>query len=67
MTKKNIGDQLIEGLEEAIQYMRGKKTKAIVHEIWVPDHINVLNIRKNMKLTKLQFARKFGFNEDGST
>lgn len=48
MTKRNVGDQLIEGLEEAIQHARGKKTKAIVHKIWVPDHINALNIRKNM-------------------
>ncbi len=36
MSDKNIGDQLIQGLKEAIRYMRGKKTGTIIHKINAP-------------------------------
>ena len=42
MTKKrNIGDEVILGLEDAIDYMRGKKTRAVVHKVEIPDEIDV--------------------------
>lgn len=31
--KRNIGNELIESVKEAIAYMRGKKTGVLVHEV----------------------------------
>lgn len=33
MSKRNIGDEIIEGLESAVQYVRGNKENTIEHKI----------------------------------
>ncbi len=38
MTK--AGKQIIEGLEEAVEFAKGKKTGAVLHTIHVPEKIN---------------------------
>ncbi len=63
MTKKrNIGDEIIQGMKEAIDHARGKKVKAVVHKVEIPDEIDVRAIRKNLHLTSTEFAAKFGFS-----
>src|SRR5215204_547172 len=49
MIKRNIGDEIIKGMEEAIGYMQGKKKHAIVHKVEIPNEIDVRAIRKNLK------------------
>lgn len=64
MTKKrNINDELVEGLESAIDYMRGKKTRAVAHKVEIPDKIDVRSIRKNLSLSRPEFANRYGFSE----
>ena len=63
MTKKrNIGNEIIEGLEHSIKYMRGQKARVRVHKIKVPDDIDVKTIRKKLSLTRQEFADCYGFS-----
>lgn len=62
MTKRNIGDEIIEGMAEAIEYMKGNVNSAKIHKIEVPCNINVRAIRENLKLSRNAFAHSFGFS-----
>ncbi|MBV9576700.1 MAG: helix-turn-helix domain-containing protein [Gammaproteobacteria bacterium] len=62
MTKRNIGNEIIKGMETAIDYMRGKKVHVVVHKAEIPDEINVRAIRIKLKLTRQEFADRFGFS-----
>src|SRR5579883_754636 len=62
MKKRNIGNEIIQGLNEALQYVRGNKKGSITHKIEIPDDINVRAIRTNLKLTRTEFAAKYGFS-----
>jgi putative transcriptional regulator len=63
MKKRNIGDEIIQGMHEAIDHMRGKKKiKAVIHKVKIPDEIDVRAIRKKLNLTRTEFAAKFGFS-----
>jgi putative transcriptional regulator len=60
----DLGDLLIEGLTQAIDHAKGKKTGArervvLVH---VPEKIDVLAIRKKLGLNRTAFAARFGFH-----
>ncbi len=41
MTKRNIGDEIIEGMASAVHYMQGKKTRAVAHKINIPVEIDI--------------------------
>jgi len=60
--KRNIGNELIQGMKEAVCYMRGKKTHTVVHKVKIPDKIDVKSIRRNLKLSRPAFADKYGFS-----
>lgn len=62
MIKRNIGNEIIEGLESAIDYMRGKKASGIVHKVEIPDEIDVRSIREKLQLSRQAFADRFGFS-----
>lgn len=61
--KRNIGKELIEGMEEAVEYMRGKKTRVVTHKVKIPDKIDVRSIRKNLNLSRPEFADRYGFSK----
>ena len=60
--KRNIGNELIQGMEEAIDHMRGKKSHAIVHKVKIPNEIDVRVIRKKLSLSRQEFANRYGFS-----
>ena len=62
MTERNIGDEIVQSLAEAIDYMRGKETGAVVHKVEIPDSIDVKSIREKLKLSRQEFADSFGFS-----
>lgn len=62
MTKRNIGDEIIQGMQNAVDHMRGKKTLAVVHKVKIPDEIDVKKIRNNLHLSRQEFADRFGFS-----
>lgn len=60
--KRNIGNEIIKSMSEAVDYMRGKKMHAKIHKIKIPDQINVKSIRKKLNLSRSAFADRFGFS-----
>jgi len=62
MAKRNIGKEIIDGLEEAVSHLRGKKTGAVVNKVVIPDKIDVRLIRKKLHLSRQVFADRFGFS-----
>ncbi len=62
MSKRNIGDDIIQGMTDAIEYIRGNKTHAVVHKIEIPDDIDVKAIREKLNLTRQEFADSYGFS-----
>ena len=62
MTKRNIGDEIIRGMTEAIEYIRGNETGAVVHKVNIPDEIDVRSIREKLTLSRQEFADSFGFS-----
>ncbi len=59
-----MGDLLIEGLREAIDHARGKRTGARETTVMVsvPDQIDVAAIRARLGLSRPKFAARFGFS-----
>jgi len=63
MTKKrNIGNEIITGLESSFNYVRGKKTRIRVHRVEIPDDLDVKTIRKKLSLSRQEFADCYGFS-----
>lgn len=48
-----------QGLDEAIDFSKGKKLKAIVHDI---NPLDVKNIRANVGMSQNEFANAFGIS-----
>ena len=61
MTKRNIGDEIIQGLEGALRYLDGENADAVVHSVQVPDEVNVRAIRQHSGLSQDRFAERYGF------
>lgn len=59
-----FGDMLLEGLAEAVEHAKGKKTGARERVVMVdvPDRIDVRAIRKALGLNRPAFAARFGFS-----
>lgn len=57
----SIGEDIIEGLEDAIAFAKGDKTRARLTVYQVPT-IDVRGLRSRLRLTQEEFAGKFGFS-----
>jgi putative transcriptional regulator len=60
--KRNISNEIIQEMENAVSFMRGKKARAVVHKVKIPDNIDVKKIRQKLHLSRQKFADKFGFS-----
>ena len=58
--RPTLGARIIEGLEQAVAWTRGKNNKVQVTLVHVPQ-VNVRRVRTKMGLSQAQFATKFGF------
>lgn len=58
--RPTVGGRIIEGLEQAVAWTRGKNDNVRVTLVQVPD-VNVRDVRLKMGLSQAQFATKFGF------
>lgn len=56
MSDKTLFDDIKEGLEEAIEYDKGKNTGAY---IVMPDEVDVKAIREKLDMTQVQFSESF--------
>lgn len=61
MAKRIIDDEIVKGLEDALAFARGKRIKARVHRVRVPEHVNVRAIRRGLGVNQRDFAARFGF------
>ena len=59
MTK--AGEEIMAGINDAIDYMRGDKTKGRAHYI-ITAEIDVKAVRKKTGLTQERFAQTYGFS-----
>src|SRR5437763_13655070 len=59
-TRLTVGARIIEGLEQAIAWTRGKNENVRVTLLRVPK-VDVREVRTKMGLSQAQFATKFGF------
>lgn len=57
-----LGEQIIEGLEEALQYAKGHHQGQRVHKVAIPEHVNVKAIRKRLRMSQREFSATFGFS-----
>jgi len=57
-----IGESILKGAAEALEYARGKKSEAKTHKVLIPKHIDVKAIRLKLHLTRLEFANRYGFS-----
>lgn len=62
MTKRNIANEIIQGMKESIEYIRGNKGSAKIHKVEIPNEIDVREIRENLNLSRKEFADSFGFS-----
>lgn len=60
--KRNIGDEIIQGLEQALAYTRGEPAEVVVHHVSVPEAVDVRAIRQRAGLTQRAFAERYGFS-----
>jgi putative transcriptional regulator len=56
-----LGNRIIEGLEEAISYAKGEDAAATEHVLEVPS-VEVKAIRGKLDMTQEEFAMAFGFS-----
>ncbi len=62
MTNRNIGNEIIQGMTEAIEYIRGDARDAKINKVEIPNEIDVRTIREKLKLSRKEFADSFGFS-----
>ena len=54
--KRAIGSELIEAMEDALAYTKGKRSDHVVHTFGPDD---VRTVRVNLKMSQAEFARTF--------
>ena len=55
-----VGESIIRGMEEAVAYAKGDKTKGREHVVHVPEDIDVKAIRERTGMSQRQFADYYG-------
>ena len=58
----NIGESIIRGALEALDYANGIKDGAKVHKVSVPAEVDVGALRKTLHMSRQQFSNEFGFS-----
>jgi putative transcriptional regulator len=61
---RNVGDDLIKGMENALADVRGTKRAAreTTVAVAIPERIDVAAIRQKLRMTQAQFALRYGFS-----
>jgi putative transcriptional regulator len=62
MKRRNIGDEIVESMREALAIARGEIEPARVHQIPLPLKVDVREVRKQTGLSRAAFAEKFGLD-----
>ncbi len=57
-----LGKEIIQGLQEAVEYSKGHRDGFRVHTVRAPEAVDVRTIRDKLKMSQRQFADQFGFS-----
>ena len=57
-----IGQEIIQGLQEALQYSQGKTKGYRTHVVKPPEKVDVQGLRATLRMTQQEFANRFGFS-----
>ena len=57
-----IGESLIRGAMEALEYAKGQQDGSVTHKVVVPAQIDVAAIRNKMHMSRQKFSDEFGFS-----
>jgi putative transcriptional regulator len=61
----DVGDELIEGMANAVAHAKGRKSAArreTVVAVRIPDRIDVATIRRKLGMSQVVFAARYGFS-----
>lgn len=47
-----IGDEIIEGLRDALQYAEGETTSNKEHRVLIPERVDVRDVRQRLNMTQ---------------
>lgn len=64
-SNRDIGSEILEGLEQAVSFLKGENARAVrVHEVDIPDDldVDVKGIREELGLSQEAFADAYGFS-----
>jgi putative transcriptional regulator len=61
MAKKAF-DDIAAGIEDAVAYAKGDRSRGFKHVVRVPDEVDVRAIRLRFKLSRPKFAARFGLD-----
>ena len=51
-----IGDEIIDGLRDALKYAEGETTSNKEHRVLIPERVNVRDVRQRLNMTQQEFA-----------
>lgn len=57
-----IGQSLLKGAKEALEYARGNVKGAKIHQVKISKKVNVRAIRNKLHMSRQEFAVHFGFS-----
>jgi len=57
-----VGQSLLKGAKEALDYARGNIKDKKTHRIKIPKKVSVRTIRNKLHMTRQEFAAHFGFS-----
>ena len=57
-----VGENILEGLQDAVQYAKGKTDGQRTHKMTVPEDMNVKRIRQKLNMSQREFSEMFGFS-----
>ena len=57
-----VGEQVIEALQDAAAFAQGQTQGRRVHKIAVPEQVDVRVIRQRLRMSQRKFAETFGFS-----
>ncbi len=57
-----VGESIRRGLEDALAYARGDKSRGRATVVRVPQRVDVKAVRKRLGLSQAAFAARFGFS-----
>lgn len=58
----DLGESLLRGAMEALEYAKGNQDNMVTHEVLVPAQVDVIAIRKKMHMSRQKFCKEFGFS-----